>query len=183
MNTAFDTTSMNHMITAICHEMRGASRKTHPDCDTLFIGGPPPSDRDQHALAQFGLSKNWKVVYPSFDPADPMRGPVGCYVVVTDGLTETVILTDGRLWKNDRRSMTVIVFAELGITVRVSSKGRLVVRGMVGRYHDHGYDLALEGVATRAARRPGHSTVISSIGQLPTVCDIRTMSQMFDNAE
>lgn len=183
MNTAFDTTIMNHMVTAVSHEMRGPSRKTHPECDTLFIGGPPPSEIDQHALAQFGLSKNWKVVYPSFDPADPLAGPVACHVVVTDGLTETRVLKDGRLWKNDRRSMTMILFAELGITIRISSKGRLVVRGMVGRYHDHGYDLALEGIATRAARRPGHVAVISSIGQLPTVLDIRTMNQMFENAE
>ncbi len=183
MNTVFDQHAMNHMITAISHEMSAPTRKRRPECDTLFIGGPVPSDRDQHELAQFGLRKNWKIVYPSFDAADPLRGPVTYHVVVTDGLTETMVLKDGRLWKKDRRSQAVIVFAELGITIKVSSKGRLVVRGMAGRYHDHGYDLALDAVTKRAAREPGHIPVVSTIGMLPTVLDIHTMNQVFANAE
>jgi hypothetical protein len=182
MNTASDQHAMNHMITAISHEMSAPTRKPRPECDTLFIGGPVPSDRDQHELAQFGLRKNWKIVYPSFD-ADPARGPVAYHVVVTDGLTETMILRDGRLWKNDRRSKAIIVFAEFGLVIKVSSKGRLVARGMAGRYHDHGYDLALEAVTTRAARKPGHIPVVSTIGMLPTVLDIHTMNQVFANAE
>ncbi|WP_394654058.1 hypothetical protein [uncultured Sphingomonas sp.] len=183
MNTGFDQFSMNHMITAISHEMAGPARKPRPECDTLFIGGPLPSDLEQHQLTQFGLRKNWKVVYPSFDPGDPARGPVSYHVVVTDGLTETMLLKDGRLWKKDRQSRAILVFADLGITIRISSRGHLVVRGMSGRHHDHGYELALEAITTRAAREPGQAPVLSSIGRLPTVLDIRTMNLIFANAE
>lgn len=181
--TTFDHLAINHMTTAISEEMNPAPSKSRKLCDTLFMGGPVPDEHDQHQLAQLGLKKNWKIVYPSFDPADAARGPTTFHVVVTDGLTETLVLQDGRLWKNDRRSPAMLVFAHLGITVRVSAKGRLMVGPMKPRHHDHGYELALQSVSARAAREPGRAAVLSSVGRLPTVIDIRTMKLMFDNAE
>lgn len=179
----FDHFTMNHMITAISQEMSPATGKPRTQCDTLFIGGPVPDDHDQHQLAKLGLNKNWKIVYPSFDPADASRGPLTFHVVVTDGLTETMVLQDGRLWKADRRSPAMLVFAELGIIVRLSAKGRLMVGPMRKGHHDHGYELALETVGARAAREPGKAPVMSSVDRLPTVFDITTMQLMFENAE
>lgn len=183
MTTTFDHFTMNHMITAISQEMNPRAHKSRSNCDTLFIGGPVPDDHDQHQLAMLGLNKNWKIVYPSFDPADASRGPVTFHVVVTDGLAETLVLQDGRLWKNDRGSAAVLVFAELGMIVRVTAKGRLMVGPMKPRHHDHGYELALEAVGARASRQPGTAPVMSSVGRMPTVFDIQTLQLMFENAD
>ena len=183
MNKAFDTESINHMVTAISHEMCKPGSKPSPQADTLFIGGPLPSDDEQTALAKFGLSKNWKVVYPAFDPADAMRGPVTFHVVVTDGLTESLVVQHGRLWKRDRKTPAILVFADAGLIIKVNSKGRLFVRAMTDRHHDHGYDLALKAVTERAGRQRGGVAVMTSIGMLPTVTDITTMNLMFASAE
>jgi len=183
MNTTCDYRRINHMITAIGHEMNLRTRKPRIECDALFIGGPVPCDTDQEELAQFGLRKNWKIIYSSFDPADVLRGPVAFHVVVTDGLTETMVLQDGRLWKRDARCSAILVFAHLGLTVSVGSKGRLLARPLARPCHEDGYDLAIQSVTARAAREPGHIPVVSTIGRLPTVLDIRTMNHAFANAE
>jgi hypothetical protein len=183
MNPTFDCHHINHMITAIGQEMHLRARELHTKGDALFIGGLMPDDADQAELAQFGLRKNWKIIYAAFHPADVLRGPIAFHVVVTDGLTETMVLQDGRLWKKDARCPAILVFAHLGLTVRVGSKGRLLARALTRPCHDHGYDLAIQSVMARAAREPGHIPVISTIGRLPTVLDIRTMNHAFANAE
>lgn len=40
----------------------------------------------------------------------------------------------------------------------------------------------MQSVTARAAREPGHIPVVSSIGRLPAVLDIRTINQAFANA-
>jgi hypothetical protein len=182
MNTDFDHHGINHMITAISQEMDRGAGKSREDCDTLFIGGPVPSDLNQKELGSFGLRKNWQLIYPSFDTADTSRGPKTFHVVVTDGLAEYFVLQDGRLWKNDRRSQAVLVFNDAGVVVRITGRGRLHVGAAKKRFHDHGYDIALEAVTARAVREPGHIPVFSTIGSLPTVLDITTMNQVFANA-
>lgn len=179
MTTNFDQNGINHMTTAISREMTPQRRARHADADTIFMGGPPPSDADQTELAMFGLRKNYKIIFPSFDPADVARGPVGYHAVVTDGLAETVILSGGRLWKRDRRSEAVLLFPDLKAVVKLSAKGRLVVRAMAGQYHDHGYDLARESITPGAARKPGNAPVVSAIGSLVTVLDLKTLGGMF----
>ena len=183
MTTAFDQHGINHMTVALSREMAFNGGKRHADADTLFIGGSRPSGADENALARFGLNKNYKIIYPYFDTADVSAGPIGFHAVVTDGLTESIILTSGRLWKRDRRSQAILLFPDAKIVVKMSSKGRLLVRGMAGQFHDHGYDLALESLIGRASSKPGHIPIVSSIGCLPTVLDVRTMAATFENAE
>lgn len=182
MTCQLDHHATNHMTAAIDREMSPAGRR-RPDADTIFMGITPPSDADQNALARFGLDKNYKMILPSFDAADPARGPVDFHAVVTDGLTESIILAGGRLWKRDRRSPSVLLFPDAGIVVRVNSKGRLVVRGMTGRFHDHGYELAREAVLARAARKPGRAPVVSWIGTQVAVLDIVALRDTFANAD
>jgi hypothetical protein len=179
MNAVFDHHTMNHMVTAISQEMNLCAAEPRAECDALFIGGPVPLEDNQVELAQFGLRKNWKIVYPSFDLADVRRGPTSFHVVVTDGLTETMVLQEGRLWKKDATTAAILLFSLCGIVVRISSKGRLLVEPLRRAYHDHGYDLAMRAVTARAARAPGHIPILSTIGNLPTVLDIRTMNHAF----
>lgn len=183
MTTDFDQHAMNHMIVAINREMTPLGKKRHADANTLFMGGGYPTEGEQNALARFGLSKNWNVVFVSFDPADPGAGPIGIHTVVTDGLTQSIVLQRGRLWKKDRRSAAILLFPESQIAVRLDSKGRLVVGAMASQHHDHGYDLALESIVAVAGRKPGRVPVVGPVGSLVTVQDITTMQHAFENAE
>jgi hypothetical protein len=182
MNSQFDQHAINHMVAAIKREMtpRGG-RET--EMDTLFFGGAMPTEAEQDELGKFGFRKNYKVLYASFDLADVARGPIAFHVVVTDGLTQSIVLQDGRYWKRDRRSQAVLLFPGTRALIRLSSKGRLVLREMSGRYHDHGYDLARDAVLAQAGRKPGHVPVVSPIGSLVTVLDIRSLSKTFEMAE
>lgn len=183
MTTIFDTHAINHATVALAREMtpRGGSR--HPETDTLFMGGPAPTDADQDALARFGMSKNYKVVFASFDPADPTGGPLNFHAIVTDGLTQSIALAGGRLWKRDRASPAVLLFPGVNGLLRINSKGRLVVREMKGPYFDHGYELARKALAARTARRPGHAPVVAPIGALTTVLDMKAFNATFAAGE
>lgn len=103
--------------------------------------------------------------------------------MITDGIAETIILFDGRLWKRDRSCPAILLFPGTRVVVRLSAKGRMTVREMRGQYSDHGYELALEAVLARAARQPGTAPVVSPIGGLLTVLDMKTMSAMFAAGE
>ena len=183
MNIAFDQHSINHMIVAINREMIPLGNKRHADADTIFMGGSPPTDADQKALAQFGLNKNYKVVFLSFDPKNVNAGPVGIHAVITDGVTEAAVLQNGRLWKKDRRSAAILLFPEFRAALRLNLKGQLIINDMADQYHDHGYDLALAAISDRAGRRPGRTPVVSTIGSMVTVLDMQTMANSFANAE
>lgn len=101
MAFSFDQHGINHATVAIWREMTPPGCIRLSETDTLFFGGPRPSDADREALATFGLNKNYKLVFASVDPADPQAGPVAFHAVVTDGLTHIVALCDGRLRKKD----------------------------------------------------------------------------------
>lgn len=179
MNNAFDQLGINEMTVAIGHEMTPDAGRRHALADTLFIGGTLPSAAGQNDLANFGLSKNWKVIFPSFDPAAPKAGPVGFHAVITDGLTQSIVLQDGRLWKRDRRSPAILLFPSTGAKLRINAKGRLVVSKMAEWYPELGYDFALQAVLARAARKPGNIPVVSTIGGIMAVIDMQSMQSMF----
>lgn len=185
MTNAIDQYTMNHMIVALSGEMtpRGAKPNAKVDADTVFIGGARPTEADRASLARFCLDKNYKVIFPSFDLDNPRAGPVGFHVVVTDGLTRVTTLQDGRLWKRDRRSRAILIFAEIGAVVKLNSNGQMVVREMHGQFHDHGYELALDAVRVRASKQPGTMPIVSMIGNMLAILDIKTMSYAHAVAE
>lgn len=184
MTIAFDQHGINDMTVAISREMSPQGSQRARETDTLFMGGPLPTDEQRNDLAGFGLRKNYNVVFPTFDVADSRSGPTGFHAVVTDGIAESFILSGGRLWKRDRRSPAVLLFPGANALIRMSGKGRLVVRDMKGRYHDHGHELAREAVLARAAARPGHIPVVTTIGaaSLPTVLDMKAFAATFEVA-
>lgn len=174
----FDHVSINHATVALCREMTPDGRARHPDADTVFFGGPNLSDAERSELADFGMKKNYQMIFASFDPSNPDAGPVAFHAVVTDGVRQSYALANGRLWKRERRSSAELIFAEIDAIVKLSAKGRLVVREMKGPYHDHGYDLARDAVLARAARKPGRVPVVAPIGSIITVTDITTVQGM-----
>ncbi len=177
--TGFDQHAVNDMTVAVSIEMTPGGRGRHPLGDTLFMGGLAPSHDDARALGAFGERKNWKVVLPWFDPSDIGAGPVGYHAVVTDGISDTVVLTDGRLWKRDRRSAAVLHFPGIQAVVRLSSKGRLMVSGMRGGYAEEGYGIARQAVAARAATSPGKVPVVSAVGGMVAVLDMGALADSF----
>lgn len=95
MTITFDEHAINDMTVAIRREMTPQGADRLPDSDTLFMGGTPPSDTDEHELGLFGQRKSYRIVFPSFDPAKPAGGPTAFHVVVTDGVAETIVLSGG----------------------------------------------------------------------------------------
>lgn len=179
MTITFDQHAINDLTVAVALEMTPQCAKRHQESDTLFMGGAKPTEADERDLANFGLSKNYRIIFPSYDPLDVAAGPTAFHVVVTDGLKEAFTLAGGRLWKRDRRSAAILLFPKLNVLIKLSSKGRLVVRAMAGRYHDHGHELAREAVTARAARKPGHAPMVASVGGLMTVLDMKTFADTF----
>jgi len=183
MSTTFDSQGINDVTVAVCQEMTSRSRRRNCDVDTIFLGGPPPSHADEVALAKFGRSKNYRMIFVSFDPSKPHDGPCGFHAVLTDGLTQALAIPDGRLWKRDSRSPAVLLFPALRAMLKLDSEGCLIFHDMASDYPESGYDLARTSVLARAARNPGTAPLVSPIGALMTVLDVDTMSAVFEQAE
>lgn len=171
--------AINHMIVALHQEMRPQRGKRNADADTLFIGGVSPTEADQARLGDFGISKNYNVIFSAFDPADAGSGPTEFHVVVLAGGGQAFALPSGRLWKGSRQDAAVLLFPSIHAMLRFDMKGRLVVRGMNGRFNDEGYAMAHEALLAGASRRPGKVPVVSSIRGMPAVLDIATMADAF----
>jgi len=60
--------------------------------------------------------------------------------------------------------------------VKLDSKGQLVVRDTCGRFHDHGYDLALSAVRSGADKHPGTLPIVSMIGSTLGILDTEKTS-------
>lgn len=175
MNDTIDHHGINHMLVSISREMTKDANRSGADADTIFMGGTTPTENDQKALADFALSKNYNIIFPSFDPNAIGTGPITFHAVVTDGHEQATVLPDGRLWKRDRRSPSILLFPELRAVLRMSTKGRLLVREMTGSYHKQGYEAASEAIRTTAARKPARAPIMSSIGDLMIVMDVEAM--------
>lgn len=182
MTLSLNHIQLNHLIRALGEEMRSAKGKRPIDADTLFIGGGLPRDIDLKSLEQFGQNKNYKIVFGSVAPGASGAQLDRIDVVLTDGVSDSAILSNGRLWKRNARSPVIIIFTHLGVSIRLSGKDRLGVNKLTGRYHDHGYDLARVAVQARAAKRPGTNPVLTTVGELPIVMDMQTLQHSFEAA-
>ncbi|TCQ06308.1 hypothetical protein C8J40_10596 [Sphingomonas sp. PP-CC-3A-396] len=182
MSSTFDSQGINDVTVAVCQEMTSRSRRRNCDVDTVFLGGPPPSHADEVELAKFGRSKNYRMIFVSFDPSKPHDGPCGFHAVLTDGLTQALAIGDGRLWKRDSRSPAVLLFPALRAMLKLDSEGCLIFHDMAGDYPESGFDLARTAVLARAARNPGTAPLVSPIGALMTVLDVDTMSAVLAQA-
>ena len=183
MKTTSRQHAINHLTVALSQEMLPPSGSRHDEFDTLFLACAHPSADQRTALASFGLRKNYNLIIASFDDADPAGGPAGIEAVVTDGRTQAFNLSGGRLWRRDRRTPSVLLFPELRAMVRISSKRRLVVGPMNGRHAEDGYEIARQGVLERAKREPGHVPVLTPIGDLAIVVDVRAVAGVFAMGE
>lgn len=176
MSILFDHNKLNNMVNAIIEEMRPRGHKQDQFAEYVFMGGTMPNDAQANALAQFSLDKNCPVIFLSFDPDNLAAGPIGLHVIMTDGATQSGGVGNGRLWKRDRHATAIIVFESVGFTVRINAKGGLDLRRIKTPHHSHGYELALETVQSKAKRMKASIPVMFSIGDLPAVMDIQTLS-------
>jgi hypothetical protein len=183
MNLDFDKKYINDMIVAVNSAMLPYGTMNRDKLDTLFLGGGTDlSEHDQRSLADYGLNKNYKMIFSSFDLTNVQAGPLSFYAVITDGLAESVTLSGGRLWKRDRRTPASLLFPHTRVKLSINSKNKLVLREMGSLYHDHGYELARETVIARAKRPASNSPVLFSINGLRSVMDLRTMQATYANA-
>lgn len=159
--------------------MMPSSRSSNVDADVLFMGGSKPSEAQERDLAAFGLRKNYKIIFAACDATDAGRSPSTYHAVITDGVEEAVALRNGRLWKRDRRTAFIILFPDDQVLVKISAKGRMIVRAMASRYDAQGYVLADQGVLARAALQPGHGSVVAPVGNLVTVLDAKDFAATF----
>lgn len=181
MTDQFDPQAVNHVTVAIHCEMSPSGRP-HPDSDTLFMGGTLPTTADEDALGRFACDKNYKIVYPSFDAGQGTTLPTTFHVAATDGIAQTIVLSGGRLWKRNDRSAAVLVFSDTRLMVSLNAKGRLKVARMPGIVGERGFDIALAALAARAAMKLGGVPVVSPVGGLMTVLDMKALSDTFAKA-
>jgi len=177
----FDSKGINDMICALQLEMGSTPGEQQRETNVLFMGGPDLTDDDQKELGQNAVNQNWSALFSSFDVTNPTAGPLDIFAAVTDGRISTTV-GGGRLWKRDRKSRIVVLFPALQMKLKLTLKGRLFVGEMRGQYHDHGYELARGALLERASTSPGHSPVLSTIGQFPTIMDVRTLAMAFEMA-
>jgi hypothetical protein len=181
MNDQLDLQVVNNVTVAVNCEMSPSGRP-HPNSDTLFMGGTLPTTADEDALGRFACSKNYKIVYPSFESAHGTTLPTSFHVAATDGVAQTIVLRGGRLWKRTDRSAAVLMFADTRIMVSLNAKGRLKVARMPGIVGERGYEKALNALRARAAMKPGSAPVVSPVGGLTTVLDMKALSETFAKA-
>lgn len=178
-----DPIYINHATVVLQMEMALISRRRQIEPNVLFMGGGALSDTDERALAELGLRKNYNLVYATCATGDAHSRPSTFHAVATDGTTQAYVLSDGRLWRRDRSSASILIFANAQAVIAIGGKGRIVVRPMARRYHDHGYDLAMEALASRIASRPGHVPVVMPVGEVTAMIDVRALAATFAAAE
>lgn len=147
--------------------------------DTIFLGGPSLTEDDQERLGRFSAAKFYNIVYASHNPTQPAYP--GLCAVFTDGDSRSLILKNGKLWKRDRHSLAIIIFSEAGLNVKISNKGRMVIRESRQTFHDGGFRLAEEAVATGSIGHPVRTAVIGDVGGLITVMDTETLMRICSN--
>ena len=183
MNTMLDQHAVNHATVALRQEMTPRQGLRHRELDTLFLGGPSTTEADRTSLGKFGFDKNYKLVVASFDPAEEVTAPTGYDVVVTDGQTQWIALSGGRLWKRDRRTPAILIFAISATTlatVKISAKGRMLIGDGRGRFADEGFERARMSVAARTAAKPGTTPVVSPMGSSSVVLDCAAFVDMLE---
>jgi hypothetical protein len=173
MTNDSDRAGISHMLAALSTELAPQGSGRRHETDTLFMAGPAPTEDDLHELGGFALSKDYRLIYASFDFANADAGPTAFHAVITDGVTKAVAMYGGRLWKRDRRTPAVLVFAVSASVVKFTSKRSIAVREMKGEFHEQGYALALEALKSRASLKPGTAPIFSTIGALEVVMDLR----------
>ncbi len=181
MTDQLDFHAINHMMVAINCEMSPSGRP-HPDSDTLFMGGTPPSIADVDDIGRYACAKNYKVVYLPFHetPVSDLRSTF--HVAVTDGIAQTIMLSGGRLWKRNARSPAVLMFSDNRLMVSLSAKGLLRATRMPANVEEQGYETALRAVMERAAEVPGGIPVVAPLGRLLTALDLKSFSDTFAKA-
>lgn len=147
--------------------------------DTIFMGGTTLTEDDQERLGRFSADKFYNIVYALHNPTQPAYP--GLCVVFTDGESRSLILKNGKLWKRDRHSLAIIIFSEAGLNVKISNKGRMVIRESRQTYHEVGFQLAEEAVATGSVAHPVRTTVIGDVGGLIAVMDTETLIRICGN--
>lgn len=181
MTNQLDPQAVNDVTVAVHCEMSPSGRP-HPDGDTLFMGGTLPTTADEEALGWFACDKNYKIVYPSFGAGHGTTLPTTFHVAATDGVAQTIVLSGGRLWKRTERSTAVLMFRDTRLMVSMNAKGRLKVTRMPGVVGERGFEIALTALAARAAMKPGGVPVVSPVGGLMTVLDMKALSETFAKA-
>jgi hypothetical protein len=173
--TDFDGQLINHMTVAVRCEMTPGRRRHGPLGDTMFLGALQPSKADLHALARFGESRNYKIILPHFDAGDVGAGPLAYSVVVTDGMSDTVVFEGARLWKRSPDRASVLLIPAIGAEIGIDTRGLMKVREARDAYPDSGFALAQASVIARAASKPGKLPVMSQLGGMMVVNDFNRM--------
>lgn len=177
MKNSFDNHLVNHAIVALSLEMNPKGYTA--ESDALILGGERLTVADHASLVRLATTKNYNLIFASFAFPCLDVQPISYDAVITDGETRSMVLSGGRLWKQDRRTPAMLIFPDAGESVKISRKGRLVATGMKAQYHDHGFDLAREAVAARSARSPGQVPVVSQIGGIKVIFDTGTLARTF----
>lgn len=180
-NSAIDQHGVNAILCAIEAELGARAAKRGKKLDAHIMGGGKLSSAGYRDFGEFAAKKNLDLIYVTMDPARPRdtlaSSELELTYFATDGVSETLFSTGGRLWMRDRKSQSRLIFEfEKPLEIFAKSNGQFQGRPCVDRrFHDEGFKLAEQSLQRRLETMPPSMPILSSIGSTPVIFDMQTM--------
>lgn len=178
-----DQHGVNAVLCAVEAELGGRATKKGNKPDALLMGGGRLCPADERELALLASRTNWDILYVAMDKTQPLEtltsGDLEFSFFSTDGVTQTCVLTHGRIWKRDRQSQARLIFMNKGAAeIRIKASGAFALRELKASPRNEGFRLARTSIEDRIGRVQTIAPVLGSIGHALIVYDIRTLQRM-----
>ncbi|MEP2722590.1 hypothetical protein [Roseibium sp.] len=178
-----DQHGVNSVLCAIEAELAARPVKKGNKPDAILMGGGRLCSNDVRELAHFACRKNWNILYAAMDEIKPLEalasGDLEFSYFSTDGVSETAVLTKGKIWKRDRQSHARLIFGgKEGCEIWMKASGSFAVRDLKAAPSDQGFHLSRASIKDRMDRPRRMAPVVTSIGQALLVYDMMTLLRL-----
>ena len=179
--SAMDPNGINAILRATEAELGARAAKRGNRLSARIMGGGWLHSADIEEFGHFAAAKNFDILYVSMNQSQPhdtlASSALEFTYFATDGISETLVKTGGRIWMRDLKAQPRLIFDfEDSLEVFVKSNGKFDCRsGVNRRYHDEGFKLARQKLQKRIARMRPSPPMLSMMGSTPIVFDVQTL--------
>ena len=176
-----DTNGINAILRAVETELGARAAKRGNKLSARIMGGGTLPSSDIEEFGRFAAAKNSDILYVAMNQSQPhatlASSALEFTYFATDGISETLAWTGGRIWMRDINAQPRLIFGfDDQLEIFVKSNGQSDCRaGVNGRYHDEGFTLARQCLQKRIAMLRPSPPFLSIMGSTPIVFDLQTL--------
>lgn len=176
-----DCDGINAILRATEAELGARAVKRGNKLSARIMGGGTLPSADIEEFGHFAAAKNFDILYVTMNQSRPYETLASLALeftyFATDGISETLVWTGGRIWMRDINAQPRLIFDSVDpLEIFVKSNGKFDGRpGLNRRYHDEGFALATQTLQKRIARMRPSPPMLSMMGSTPIVFDLQTL--------